>query len=138
MNHTPEPWVLSESHYGAIVSNASSDIRKNWCLSTSDTGRIYSNELAVANARRIVACVNFCAGVSIEKLENSHCGEYQQVLLKERDTYRDLCDELKNKLIASRFMFEAYGINLQKLGDEINESITKTEAILGDKNGNAN
>lgn len=141
MNHTPEPWVLSESHYGAIVSNASSDIRKNWCLSTSDTGRIYSNELAVANARRIVACVNFCAGVSIEKLENSHCGEYQQVLLKERDTYRDLCDELlKNLHDAQNTLAHCKaGIGYQHRQTDtaikINNAITKAEAILGDKNG---
>ena len=58
--------------------------------------------------------------------------ELGQVALQ-RDTYRDMCEELKNRLIAARFMFAVYGITLQQLGDQINESITKAEAILGEK-----
>ena len=63
--------------------------------------------------------------------------ELGQVALQ-RDTYRDMCEELKNRLIAARFMFAIYGINLKQLGDQINESITKAEAILGEKNGTSN
>lgn len=135
MNHTPEPWVLSESHYGAIVSNASSDIRKNWCLSTSDTGRIYSNELAVANARRIVACVNACAGLSTDDLEKtgliSAVGYQLLNADKERDTYRDLCakllEDLRHIKLNVSSPLDAYYI--------ATEAVKKAEAILGDKNG---
>lgn len=106
------------------------------CMIVNDTRRTEETE------RRVSACVNACAGLSTDDLEKtgliSAVGYQLLNADKERDTYRDLCDELKNKLIASRFMFEAYGINLQKLGDEINESITNAETILGEKNGNAN
>jgi hypothetical protein len=58
--------------------------------------------------------------------------ELGQVALQ-RDTYRDMCEELKTRLIAARFMFAVYGITLQQLGDQINETITKAETILGEK-----
>ena len=58
--------------------------------------------------------------------------ELGQIAL-ERDTYRELCEELKNRLIAARFMFAVYGITLQQLGDQINETITKAETILVEK-----
>ena len=69
----------------------------------------------------------------------SHQMNYDTIAIKlgqialERDTYRELCEELKNRLIAARFMFAVYGITLQQLGDQINETITKAETILGEK-----
>jgi hypothetical protein len=81
---------------------------------------------------------------AMKEMAKSFSGEkdnrYEAIisLAKERDTYRELCEELKNRLIAARFMFAVYGINLKQLGDQINESITKAEAILGEKNGTSN
>lgn len=69
IKHTPEPWSCSDSPYGSIISNATPEIRHNWCMSTGDTGRKYSNELAVANAMRIAECVNACTGMKNPKEE---------------------------------------------------------------------
>jgi hypothetical protein len=144
MSHTPEPWALSDSPYGAIFSNATPEIRKNWCLSTRDTGRIYGYEVAVANARRIVACVNACKGLSTDTLEKtglvSAVGNELIDLEKERDTYRELCAELLNKLSESLpFVEDSLESNLFKPNfvkaktKSIRELITKAEAILGEK-----
>lgn len=92
MSHTKEPWFYSKSKHGidgghdviASIENGNEDMS----LLIHAEGEDFNSE---ENARRIVACVNFCAEVSIEKLESSRCGEYQKVLLKERDTYRELC-----------------------------------------------
>lgn len=61
-NHTAEPWQYRRSqlfvndHEGRFV-----------------IGECNTNfpELSVANARRIVACVNACAGISTENLEDN-------------------------------------------------------------------
>lgn len=57
--HTPEPWSYCEDNDG-------------WCLENGCEQHGYA--LSEANARRIVACVNICAGVSIEMLEASTHG----------------------------------------------------------------
>lgn len=92
---------------------------------------------AKERARRIVACVNACAGIPTDDLEMSpekglfHLAEFANKTVIERDSLRELCGELKNRLIASQFMFSTYGINLNQLGEQINESITKAEKALG-------
>lgn len=63
-NHTPEPW--SYSGLEIIGSYADDDVRKIANLS-STVGKF---EIEKANARRIVACVNACKGLSNEDLEN--------------------------------------------------------------------
>lgn len=59
--HTPEPWngkrIGIAVHYFESIG-----------VEMALTGK---SDEAMANARRIVACVNFCAGVSTENLENN-------------------------------------------------------------------
>lgn len=95
-------------------------------------------DIAKDRARRIVACVNKFEGLTTDQIESMpvsvlQMSEFVDALNVSRDTYRELCEELKNRLIAARFMFAIYGINLKQLGDQINESITKADAILGEK-----
>ena len=72
--HTPEPWVATDRAikrdngfgYGEIIANVPGG-------NTSGPFFVQSNEECEANARRIVACVNACAGMEdpvaeIEKL----------------------------------------------------------------------
>lgn len=140
MSHTPEPWALSDSPYGAIFSNATPEIRKNWCLSTRDTGRAYGYEVAVANARRIVDCVNACAGKETEDLEamegkdifTGNLFSKRVAMEKERDTYRELCAELVG-IIKEHINYVDDAIHC-----DFKNAIAKAEAILGDKNGTSN
>lgn len=74
--HTPEPWHIEENGYD------------EWTLEIRDANRTmiaaigflgtYS-EPNTENARRIVACVNACAGISTETLEKMDFGELAKV-----------------------------------------------------------
>jgi hypothetical protein len=70
MSHTPEPWIVAGD--GAfITSTASADLRRHWNIRAMDTGRHYGGDIALANARRIVACVNACAGIETSIIEQN-------------------------------------------------------------------
>ena len=83
------------------------------------------------------------ASTAIRRCFNATEKEYKDAV-KERDTYRDLCEELlKNLHDAQNTLAHCKaGIGYQhRQADtaiKINNAITKAEAILGDKNGNAN
>jgi len=62
MNHTKEPWEVFEwddrqsaIHFMSVVSKL--------------TGEMVASYLPIADAKRIVACVNACAGITNEALE---------------------------------------------------------------------
>lgn len=101
MSHTPEPWATEQ--FGIIYSEHP-EWRVPWAINVRDTRRAYPDELEVANARRIVAAINVCQGVSTEMLEASDHGCVGAILRetinssRERDTYRDLCGELLEAL----------------------------------------
>lgn len=59
-NHSPEPWTLAKS--GVSVDAGSVRIRQ-------EPGA--PREELAANARRLAACVNACAGISTEDLEKA-------------------------------------------------------------------
>ncbi len=64
MSHTKEPWeYAANSHYHEVNG---SDRRIGDTCASSCSGNW---PLGQANARRIVACVNACAGLSTEELE---------------------------------------------------------------------
>ena len=59
--HTKEPWKVGRS--GRFVLDADGNEIAYAILAEAG--------IAVANIRRIVACVNFCQGVSTEQLEEA-------------------------------------------------------------------
>lgn len=60
MNHTPEPWSFIER--GDCGAGAEADLS----VEKDDALRGY---LSLDDARRIVACVNACAGIPTEQIE---------------------------------------------------------------------
>ena len=64
MNHTKEPWhVKKNPEWGNANYRISNKENDNWAA----FGQIaYANE---ADAKRIIACVNACAGITNEALE---------------------------------------------------------------------
>lgn len=88
-NHTPEPWngkrIDIAVHYFESIN-----------AEIALTGK---SDEAMANARRIVACVNFCAGVSTENLENNEkllwlAEQYNTVKAQRDELLRDMQDVL--------------------------------------------
>ena len=61
-NHTPEPWKTDELEIFIFGNDGNLTATPFMCA-----GR--PSETANANARRIVACVNACAGIPTEDLE---------------------------------------------------------------------
>ena len=96
MEHTKEPWRVELSWITG--SDGKRITCPTACMSRDDD----ENE---ANERRIVACVNACAGIPTEGLENS--GFSSDILLKIA-TLKQQCDELKKALqwYADRFSNE--------------------------------
>jgi hypothetical protein len=65
MNHTKEPWEARRdpSYYGIVSEVYAGD---KFILGT---GGVHSPSELEANTKRIVACVNACAGITNEALE---------------------------------------------------------------------
>lgn len=68
IQHTPEPWIVvsDRSIYDQLQKIAIADCWE------------FSSENSETNARRIVACVNACAGKTIEELESCTIGAYKE------------------------------------------------------------
>lgn len=65
--HSPEPWSAApDDTAGGIICATGQLCGEAW----GDSGTGWSVELEAANLRRIVACVNACAGISTEALES--------------------------------------------------------------------
>ena len=75
--HTPEPWEVV-GKFSDRIYHAASDtvVAQAWYPGGSDS---YPAETMHANARRIVACVNACAGIPTGALEKLKTGELCEV-----------------------------------------------------------
>lgn len=92
MSHTPEPWKQHEEDPRAIV--AANDPHMS-LLTVGDDGMalIYGEE----DARRIVACVNACAGIETPDLEVGNAKFIE--MLKERSALKQQRDKLLAALV---------------------------------------
>lgn len=75
--HTPEPWTLNgksikrDYRQIGLTADAGETIASVMGGNTSGPHFVQSDDECEANARRIVACVNACAGISTENLEEN-------------------------------------------------------------------
>jgi hypothetical protein len=63
MKHTKEPWCLR----GVNIDSDNSDVSVGCCYKTHSVGQ--TPKSALANAKRIIACVNACAGMEEPAME---------------------------------------------------------------------
>lgn len=97
--HIPEPWHAFDSEYGGFAIQGSD---KNGSIILPILGRTcnFPNH-SEANARRIVAAVNACAGIPTAELEAGVVRETRAVLeqllyclpLSDADVSRDLAEQ---------------------------------------------
>ncbi|MES0385968.1 MAG: hypothetical protein ABUJ98_15465 [Hyphomicrobium sp.] len=74
MTHTPEPWKVFMSTDGTKLLGVGSAETAEGIVDYK--GGIWASEdEGIANSRRIVACVNACAGMKVETLERLILGE---------------------------------------------------------------
>lgn len=87
--HTAEPW---QYHRGQLFVN---DHEGQLVIGECNTN---FPELSVANARRIAACVNACAGISTENLEDNlpvkELADRYNAVLKQRGTLLDVLEQI--------------------------------------------
>ena len=78
LRHTPEPWrvLATEFKVGIYPDSGGKTI--------TATGRVFP--IDQANARRIVACVNYCQGVSTAELEAAPKGVMLRAILDALDS----------------------------------------------------
>ena len=67
--HTPEPWRISPE-LGDVMSMASG-IKNDIVCDTAQSRVLVKKTITKEDARRIVACVNACAGISTAALEQA-------------------------------------------------------------------
>lgn len=76
-NHTPEPWTVCPAGDGENDSDVA-EIHDGF----GRTATVYGDEgQDVANAARIVACVNACVGIPTEALQRGALGEVTRALI---------------------------------------------------------
>lgn len=142
LNHTPEPWTVfngpavegaetwSESYFGTIVRHGSHGGKR-----IADTSIGLSQDYAEgkANARRIVACVNACAGYTNEHLEcvgvgGLHPTPEEQTkagkLLERLISAEQRCDELKTQLACASHVNSQLSEQMNKLWDDRDRLLT--------------
>ena len=113
--HTPEPWAIDPDDRpnmqwnNHIVSEANQDLAI--CFMAHDGTE--DNEHGEANARRIVAAVNACAGFSIEELEGASLFNDSISAQDEIDSLKSEVEEMK-LIIATDTGTESAVANLQQ------------------------
>jgi len=69
--HTPEPWIVCDLPYdrrlGVLCSIYGGNGEKHGVVGTTKNSR-FDPAVRITNAKRIVACVNFCEGFSDKQL----------------------------------------------------------------------
>ena len=91
MKHTTEPWMAWKDGSDRDLFGPATNYTAGQCFHTPDI------DACEANARRIVACVNACAGVTTEELEQGGFVTGLIERLEEKERQRDaLQEELEN------------------------------------------
>ena len=115
--HTQEPWQQFEHDKRAIVSEEHPNLS---LLSIDDDGLgIFFEE---KDARRVVACVNACAGISTESLEKGGVGSLLELGLDEQrrgDSAEQQRDDLQRELAQVNAAMKAQADGLVKQRDEL-------------------
>lgn len=94
--HTPEPWRTdAKSGFPQDVHDATGNLVA--ACSEANFGE--------ANARRIVACVNACAGISIESLEAGGIGSILSLGLEEQKR-GDMAERERDELLEAAEVIE--------------------------------
>ena len=121
--HTPEPWAIDPDDRpnmqwnNHIVSEANQDIAI--CFMAHDGTE--DNECGEANARRIVACVNACAGYATEELE--------QATLDKRHRHEIIADLVKSNKQRDQLLAALEAVNESAVCFAKNEYSINADAI---------
>ena len=132
VQHTTEPWVVEKAH----DIDAIAWVGQFAVLPQDHTTRVVRGNTE-GDARRIVACVNACAGIDTESLEADGYGDNWAEIAKHRIELMGQRDEL---LVALKDAVETiewmYGCS-SPASDEIEKSISEGNAVIAKAEGGA-
>jgi hypothetical protein len=117
MGHTKEPWAVHQDASGDLFISAVEDGK--WVAEIGCPGE----DGAEQDARRIVACVNACAGISTGNLEQNApvielANKYNQVI-QQRDEHRDGRLAALEKLVVSEAQRDELLAALSEVVDDL-------------------
>lgn len=120
MKHTGTPWLIDHNncHAGQIATLHGDD--DGYAEIWSEQWAHDAHKSQDANARRIVACVNACAGVSDEQLEQL------RILLRQRDELLEVCKLAQAMLSDAQLCETGEKCNLPALDDAIARMATSS------------
>lgn len=105
--HTPEPWFYHRQGFSTVYIEArigGGMLQEIAACGPCQDGTEQQDE----NARRIVACVNACAGVDTDLLEAGELSKPTMLVIQENKDLKHRCDELLAALeIASASLNDA-------------------------------
>lgn len=122
--HTPEPWRVCEPpNNDMITCDAVSGRYLVYCTRAGGQDGIckISEQEQEANARRIVACVNACAGISTDTLIEYGDGNLEALfkMQQQRDELQAKCDELLAAMHKAIFDLRTHGAVIRMLREAI-------------------
>lgn len=131
--HTKEPWVVGVSADNGLPCVDSTDSTQpiEICEVWGVVDDKVADETALANARRIVACVNACEGIPQDWLEFGSSGCLQNVR-EERNSYKQERDEL---LAALKRILPQYEALLRDCGLASEHATEQARAIIAKVEG---
>lgn len=126
--HTKEPWFTVETECDVIeITNADRD---GVIVPIAEVSTGYVKQVGIeqeANARRIVACVNACDGITTAALE------YRVHLLKAEDDQIAELTQQRDKLLAALNLIEVDkdgdGFICREAMKQVRETIADTEGV---------
>jgi hypothetical protein len=139
--HTPEPWKIVEHNWEHTGIYPESGHRIAVCEINPEVDENTQERYEAindANARRIVACVNACAGIPTEVLENIGAGMGPNWLQarQERDALKQQnaellasCNSFRDCVLHQRWNLEDNGMT----SDQINDVLNLFDTLIGDE-----
>lgn len=134
--HTPEPWVMSTKASGNWWHISAG----NQAIATVHAASKKRNEpyasMFEANARRIIACVNACAGVDTDLLEAGELDKPTMLVIQENKDLKHRCDELLAALEAHEKFWTIRETELGELSPEAKDVRDGGLAAIAKAKGN--
>lgn len=121
IEHTQEPWKVDDNEFTAIGNVVDSN-NEQVCQTSERKDSIGVKkqlEKRAANARRIVACVNFCKGLSTENMENDTLEDSLKEVFERVRTERDKYKSALLSIIEYADKCDDGDGNIQKIAREV-------------------
>ena len=134
--HTPEPWFYHRQGFSTVYIEArigGGMLQEIAACGPCQDGTEQQDE----NARRIVACVNACAGVETDLLEAGVLDKPTMLVIQENKDLKHRCDELLAALEDAVETIEWMNGCISPAVDEVEKAIREGNSAISKAKGGA-